>query len=228
MHMGAELGTMVFLSQLTDGGALGGRWTGVASVQPRIHQRELVILQLLPVELPAGPDPREGGHVCDRVAIVDDEVAAFEALLEHAQQALRLVAVAFSRVRVLALVLGEPVEVPELAEHGADAPHLPHEPLNRLPFVNRVLRQELPGLLRKVEQNGAALEHGDRLPVWTVGVDDRRDLGVRVDLDELRRKRLVLPDVDGMRLILNPHFFQRYPNLHHHPISPSSDNHPNA
>ena len=114
-----------------------------------------------------GADPGEGGHVGDGVAIVDEEIPALEAALDHAQQAYGFVAVALDRVRMVALVFGEFVEVAELPEYGPDARHLEHEPLHRLPLVARVRRHELPGFLRQVQQDGAALEDSDRFPICT-------------------------------------------------------------
>ena len=209
--------------QFAHGGALGGRRAGIAPIHPRIHVRELGKLQILASHVPGGSDPWERGNVGDGVAVVDDKLAALQVRLQHAQQALRLVAVAVRRIRILALILGEAGEVAVLPEHGADAAHLPHEPLDGLPLVARVLGQEFARFLRQVNQDGTTLEDGDGLAVRALGVHDHWNLGVGVELDELRRVSLTLADVDGVWLVREPHFFQRHSDLY---PAPSRSTHP--
>jgi hypothetical protein len=55
------------------------------------------------------------------------------------------------------------VEVVVLSRHGAEARHLPHEPLEHLDLAAQVLRDELPRLAREVEEDRARLEDRDRL-----------------------------------------------------------------
>src|SRR3546814_3868379 len=68
----------------------------------------------------------------------------------------RLVGVSLDRVGNL--LLREAPEVVRLAQHRAKAAHLPHQPLQRLVARPRVLRQQLAGLFRQVDEDGAALE----------------------------------------------------------------------
>ena len=56
--------------------------------------------------------------------------------------------------------------------------------------------QELPALLREIEQDRAGLQSRDRLPPGLVAIDDRGNLVVRADCEERRIDLLVLADVD--------------------------------
>jgi hypothetical protein len=94
---------------------------------------------------------------------------ALQVLVEHAEQALRLGDVAVARTLVLVVLAGELVEEAELAEHGADAAHLEHQPLQRLVAPRRILRHELAGLLGQVQQDGARLEQRQRLAARAIG-----------------------------------------------------------
>ena len=88
-----------------------------------------------------------------------------------------------------------------LAEHRADARHLDHHPLDDIVALAGVLGQELAGLFGEVEQDRPELDHGVGLPARTVMIDDRWNLGVRIDLQELRAELLALPDVDELGVI---------------------------
>ena len=87
------------------------------------------------------------------------------------------------------------MEEADLAEHRPDMAHLEHHPLDRL-VAAIAGRQQLPGLLREIEQDRAGFEQAERLAARTVGIDDRRDLAVWVERQEFRRPALVLADVD--------------------------------
>ena len=50
----------------------------------------------------------------------------------------------------------------------------------------RLCRKEPAGFLSEIEQDAAGFEHRDRLPVRTVVIDNRRDLVVGVNFQELR------------------------------------------
>jgi hypothetical protein len=63
-----------------------------------------------------------------------------------------------------------------LAGHGAEAAHLPEQPLEGLRVAGEIGRQEAAGFLRQVEQDGARLEDRDRpVALGRVVVDQRRD-----------------------------------------------------
>ena len=51
---------------------------------------------------------------------------------------------------VFVVLAHKPVEVPQLAEHGADAAHLNHQPLDCLVAAGPVLGQELSGLVHRL------------------------------------------------------------------------------
>src|SRR5690606_36739980 len=108
-------------------------------------------------------------------------------------------AVAWSLVLVLAA--REFHEESELAEHWPDAAHLPHQPLQAGITLGRVLRQQLAGLLRQVEENRAGFEQRQRRAVRPVGVEDRRDLVVRVKQEKLGTELLIAFETDQMRLV---------------------------
>ena len=143
--------------------------------------------------------PGKDGDVGDRVLVAGDVLARGQAPVEDAVEALRLVAVAVDRVRNL---LGRvDAEVVRLAEHRADARHLEHQPLERAPAAAHVGRQESAGLGREVHQDRARLEQGDRRAVGAVGVDDRRDLVVRADRQELGPELVAGADIDRNRTV---------------------------
>jgi hypothetical protein len=95
-----------------------------------------------------------------------------------------------------------------LPEHRADAAHLEHEPLQRDVTPARRRRDELPGLLPEIHEDRPGLHHRERLPVWTFGIDDRRNLAVRVERDELGRELVVLADVDRVDVVRHPELFE--------------------
>src|SRR6185437_13981286 len=75
-------------------------------------------------------------------------------------------------------------------------------------------RRQLAGLVGEIDQDGAALEEAHRLAAGTVGIDDRRDLAVRIERHELRRLVLVLADVDEMRLVGQADLLEHDRHLH--------------
>jgi hypothetical protein len=72
--------------------------------------------------------------------------------------------VAVARALVLIVLTGEFIEEPELSEHGTDAAHLKHQPLNRLIAAGRIVRHELAGLFGQIDQDGARFEIVARMP----------------------------------------------------------------
>jgi hypothetical protein len=100
-----------------------------------------------------------------------------------------------------------------LAEHRADAAHLEHQPLQGLVLAAVASRQEAAGLAGEVDQDGAGFHHLDGLAVGAVGVDDGRDLAVRVDGDEGRRELLALRDIHLVHPVGQLAFLQHDGNL---------------
>src|SRR6185312_16575918 len=70
------------------------------------------------------------------------------------------------------------IEVPESATEVGRCAHLPEEPRQTFGTRRMLGRQELAKLLREIDEDGARLEHADRLR--TAAIEQRRNLGVRV------------------------------------------------
>jgi hypothetical protein len=47
--------------------------------------------------------------------------------------------------------------------------------LDRLVAARGIRRDELAGLFRKIDEDGAGLEQAERLPARTIRIDDRRE-----------------------------------------------------
>ncbi|MCY1420937.1 hypothetical protein D9M71_365750 [compost metagenome] len=140
--------------------------------------------------------------------LAHDPVAAFQALVEHRQQARGLLHVAVAGALILVILAGEFVEEAELAEHRADAAHLEHQPLDAFVAAGGVLRDQLAGLLRQVDEDGAGLEQRQRAAVRPLGVDDRGNLVVRVEGEEFRRHLVVALEAHQVRLVGQAGLFQ--------------------
>src|SRR5882762_3716535 len=103
-------------------GAHGGR-SVMDGLEPALQVREILELLSLPL---VWHDPRVGGDIGDRV-LTGEERAVGETLVQYPVQAVRLLDVALDGVRNrLGCVAGE---VMVLSGHGAQARHLPEEPL---------------------------------------------------------------------------------------------------
>ena len=164
-----------------------------------IRQVDLVAL--------VAPGPAEDREVGDR-QLIGDEVVRRQPPVEHAVQPAGLVGEALQPVGALRLVLQRD-EMMHLAGHRAEAAHLPHQPfIHRDPLQQR-LGQEFAGLLAEIEQDRAGFEYADRHAVRALGVDDRRNLVVRADRQEVRLLLLALGDVDGHDAVRQPHFLER-------------------
>jgi hypothetical protein len=89
-------------------------------------------------------------------------------------------------------------EVMVLAGHGAEAAHLPEQPLQGVDADARVGGQEAPALFGQVKEDGAGLEDGDRFAApCRGGVDNGRDAVVGGNAQEVRLELFALADVDG-------------------------------
>ena len=151
------------------------------------------------------PDPAEAGDVGDGV-VAGEEVALRKPAIHHAVEPVRLGGVALDGVGHLHL--GEAAKMLAWPNIGPTPPiwNMSHS-ITRQPAAF-VRRNQLAGLVGEIEQDRAGLEERDRLPIGPIGIDDRRDLVVRADLEEFRLELFVSPDVDGMDPVREPDLLQ--------------------
>src|SRR5262245_30986826 len=159
---------------------------------PRLKVGE--VGEVLPLVL-VGPHPRIARHVGDRI-VAGKIGPVLEARVHDAVEPVNLVGVAIDGVGDLLLRIV--AEVVRLAAVGAEVRHLPEEPL--LNFQARALLRwvELARLAPKILQDGARLEDGDRLTVWTVEVDDGGHPIVWRNGQKFGLELVAFTDVDGL------------------------------
>jgi hypothetical protein len=80
---------------------------------------------------------------------------------------------------------------------GIGAAHLEHQPRNGFIAPRGIGWQTLIRFLREIDQQRAAFEQAERLSAPNVGIDDGRDLAVRIERKKFRRVRLVRVNVQG-------------------------------
>src|SRR5450432_3406538 len=97
-------------------------------------------------------DPGEGGDVGDRVYLAHDPGAVRELPVQYTKQALRFRNIAIARTLVLVVLARKFIEESDLAEHGANAAHLKHQPLNGPVALGGRRRHELPRFFGEVNQ----------------------------------------------------------------------------
>src|ERR1700730_15652083 len=95
-----------------------------------------------------------------------------------------------------------------LARHRAEAPHLPHQPLQHRHLKAPVGRPEFSGLLPEVDQDCARFEDADRLASRALGINYRGDAVVWADFQESRVELLAFGDVHGLYGVGQTHLFQ--------------------
>src|SRR3954471_22630751 len=161
-------------------------------VAPALERRELLDVDALPL---GKAQPRHGGHVGDGVLVASQVFGLLESAVYHAIKTIRFVLVAVHRVLDLLRRVAE--EVVRLAEHRTDVTHLEHGPLHHLPALTQIAGQELSRLGGQIEQHRAGLGERERLAARTVGIDHRRHLVVRRDLEELGLELVAFTDIDG-------------------------------
>ncbi|MFK4603627.1 hypothetical protein ABIF57_003079 [Bradyrhizobium diazoefficiens] len=152
--------------------------------------------------------PAKHRDVGDGVVVIHEPLPAGQMRLHHAEQTPGLAHVAFERPLVLEILAGEFVEETDLAEHRPDPAHLEMHPLDGLVAARGILRQQLAGLLREILQNRPGLEQRQRPAAGTVGIEDRRDLAVRIERQKLGRLLVVLAEIDKMDLVGKPDLLQ--------------------
>ncbi len=74
--------------------------------------------------------------------------------------------------------------------------------------ADRVLRQEMPGFFRQIEQDRPRFEQRVGLDARSLMVGDDRHLGVRVEFQELGLELLLTEDVDRVHGIGQPHLLE--------------------
>jgi hypothetical protein len=78
--------------------------------------------------------------------------------------------------------------------------YLPEQPRQAFGARGRFRRQELPELLSQIHQDRAGLEDADRL--GAAAVDQRRNLGIRVDRDKAAAELVTIADPDQPGVVL--------------------------
>ena len=153
-----------------------------SSFEPCRHLRQAVEVDefACTVEADEVAHPAKHRDVGDREFVAHDPRAAIEPSVQDAEETLHLRAKAFERALVFNLAAGEFVEEAKLSEHRPNEGHLEEDPLNRLVARNRIRRQELTGLLGKIEQDRSGFEEAHRPPARPIGIDDRGNLSVRI------------------------------------------------
>src|SRR6185437_5587446 len=145
--------------------------------------------------------PAEQGNVGNAVFLLHHPPPSVEMLLEYAEQAPRFRDVALERTLVGDLLAGKFVEIADLAEHRPDAAHLEMYPLDGLVSARSVGRQQLTGFLGEILQDRPGFEQPERYAGRPIRIDDRRDLAIRIERQELRRLLVILVEIDEVHLV---------------------------
>ena len=175
---------------------------------PALDRR--IVREFLPLPT-IGTDPRVDCHVRDRIK-AGEIFRLLQALLDHRVKAGRLARVAFDRVLDLrGSVLAEMVG---LAEHWADSAHLKHQPLQDRVVVPLAVRKKLLTVsVGEIDHDGAGLEDRNRRATRAVRVRHGGDFAVGTDPEEIRRKLLALPDMDGKHPVRQGKFLEEDADL---------------
>src|SRR5262249_21215620 len=183
--------------------------------QPSRHLLQAIEINELtgPVESDEVAHPTEHRNIGDCIVIAHDPMASMKACFHDTEYPFRLVQIVCEGAFVGNLTTCELVEVADLAEHRPDEGHLKEQPLDRLTAARCITRQKTASLLGEIEQDRAGSEKPERRTAGPVGINDRRNLAVRVQGQELRRLLLVHAEVDDVRLIGHPHLLERDRNL---------------
>ena len=167
------------------------------AVEPGFERRVIGPVDAVPLVV---DEPGVDGDVGDGVVAAGDEGArALDLPVHHAVEALGLGGVALNAVGHF--FSGEEAKVPGLPQHGADAAHLEHEPLQHGVARRARSGQQAARFVGQVNEDGARLEQRQRLPARAFAIDQRRNLVVGADLEKVRRELLVLANIDGVQAI---------------------------
>src|SRR5258708_18935274 len=97
---------------------------------------------------------------------------------------------------------------------GAKPRHLPEQPLQGVEAAAQILREELSGLLREIQEDRAGFEHAHRRAlVRGLVIDDRGHAIVGPDLQELGLELIALADVDRNDLVRKPGLLEEHGDL---------------
>lgn len=103
------------------------------------------------------------------------------------------------------------MEMAGLANHGPEASHPPHEPLQHIVAALRIglgSGKKFSGLVGKIDQHGAGLEDGSFLAAYAVAVDHRGDAVVGAYLEKILAESVARTDIDAMNGIIEAVFLQ--------------------
>mmetsp|Transcript_8269 Transcript_8269/g.14179 ORF Transcript_8269/g.14179 Transcript_8269/m.14179 type:complete len:255 (-) Transcript_8269:171-935(-) len=172
-------------------------------IQPALDVDELVQLQQLTgvIELVKAHDKRKYCDVRNCVLVPRHPILPLQLLIKHPKDAPCLSSISVDTVLNLFWRILE--KMAELTEHRANASHLPKQPLNDLIFLVNVLGEKLSSLLRQIKQNGAGFEDSQRLAVWTIGIDNCWNFGIRIDAFKRICELLAFHDVYSVGLVRN-------------------------
>src|SRR5882672_3810355 len=151
--------------------------------------------------------PWKAGDVGDRILAGDVSTGLAQLRIEHPIKPGCLIAIALDGVGDFLLRVEREMTV--LAEHGAEAAHLPHHPLHHPGPPAHIWRQKAAGLVSQIDQDGAGFEHRKRLAaIGRRVVHDRRNPIIRADRQKVRLELVAGPDVDGDDRIGNAKLLQ--------------------
>ncbi len=99
---------------------------------------------------------------------------------------------------------GTVAKMPQLAEHGPNAAHLKHQPLQCIHALSAIARPQHPGFFCQIDQNRPGFKN--RQPRIPVG--DHRDFAVGVEGDKFGAELFFLGQVNGVDSVGESHFFE--------------------
>src|SRR5260370_23230609 len=157
-------------------------------------------------ELPT-PDPSEMGDIGDREVITGCEFRRTEGPVEHRHDASRLSVEARQSMRnLLGSLLLEMTGLPEGGPNSGDVEEnlLEH---TRTSFA--FARKQFPGLFGKIDKDGRGFGQNEPFAIGARRIDEYRYFSVRIECPIGRVLLLTLPNIDGLELVLEPHFLER-------------------
>src|SRR5258708_12791144 len=85
-----------------------------------------------------------------------------------------------------------------LPKHRPPRGHLHHEPLQDRRAICPIIGHEATGLVRKIDEDCAGLEDGERATARPVLIDNNRHFAVRIDAKKLRLELIAPPNVHDL------------------------------
>ena len=151
------------------------------------------------------PEPAEMGDIGDGVFVASEPLVSGKMRVDHVGQAVSLALVP-GHGRSVGLG-GKLLPKAGLPKGRPYSRHLHHQPFEGAGPRAGIGRQELPGLLGKMNQDGPRLREHE------VAVDQQRNLGIGVQRDIGGRLLFALPDVDGMQVVRQAQFLECHGHL---------------